>query len=324
MTRRYFGSARHSDGIYRSCSRCGRELTDSASRECGVGPVCRRKDNAIFARQIPANLTLALTTVLDFTADNFHAEIAGNFESVRAEFVRKTEAARREHGADQMPAIPGGDFRDTVDWLDMSLSYRTSTQHRLRVINLIDELGYVSLASVLRGEACMSPATLEIEGERVLLKGKSNKAGWKAMKQSFGSNVKTPRYRGDSTPYSVHVSKAEKFVELALKHWPFMKNFEEVDSLLEQTREAAGTCDPEDTLVEARIVEDGVDIRVSVPWTGTKEQMMRMIGMFKEIPRQDRTFVPSTKTWVFKKKHVDHVTWAVARTGMFRIVFVTA
>ena len=237
MTRRFFGSSRHSDGVFRSCSRCGRELTDSASRECGVGPVCRKKDNAIFARQIPANLSTALVAVLEFSADSFHAEISESFEAVRVEFLRKVEAARVEFGADQMATIPGADFRDTVDWLDMSLSYRTSHAHRNLVIGLIDDLGYVSLASVLRGDACMSPATLELEGDRVLLKGKSNKAGWKAMKSRFGANVKTPRYRGDTTPYSVHASNASQFVELALKHWPFMKNLDEVDSLLGQSAE---------------------------------------------------------------------------------------
>ena len=310
---------RHSDTVVRSCSRCRKELTDSASRECGVGPVCRKKDNAIFARQIPANLTLALVNVLELRADHFHTEINADFHDIVNLFLDKTEAARREFGDAGMATIPGADWRFIVDWLDMSLSYNTSSAHRNRVIGIIEDLGYVSLGSVLRGVACMSPATLSLEGDRLVLVGKSNKPGFLAMKAAFGRAAKMPRYRGDATPYSVHVSNAPKFVELALRHWPFLKNLDEVDNLLEQAAEVSANCEPEDVRPVARIEDAGLNVRVTVPWTGTREQMMTMFKMFKEVPRSERSFAPHTKAWTFKKQHVNHVKWAIERTELYRV-----
>ena len=47
----------------RSCSICHRELTDAASVETGVGPVCRSRSNEALAKSFPANFDEAFALV---------------------------------------------------------------------------------------------------------------------------------------------------------------------------------------------------------------------------------------------------------------------
>lgn len=307
---------RHSDEIERNCSRCGKELTDAASREHGVGPVCRRKTNDLHARQIPANLNVASALLLSLRKSDFHENCVG-FSNNKSLFVRKMAAVANRTDDLTAVALSGEDFRPVVDWFDYGLSFMISSGTRRKVIEIIEALGYVGLGGVLRGDACMSPATLLVIDDTVQLSGKACTAGFRAMKHNI-PGVRTPRYRGDSRPYVASVRHAEKFVALAMRHWPFID------------------CDPEEVLADAAsAVEDlpaaeeetaqTVNNRpvarwgrsdllgagwffVKTPWHGTRQEMTSMLDRFKQLPRGERKYVPNTRSWAFKDAHWNRVS----------------
>jgi hypothetical protein len=310
---------RHSDCVSRHCSRCGRELVDAASRECGVGPVCRKKNNDIFSRQIVSKLTIATAQILDFDSTDFHNEIADEFPKVRQKFLKKVERLRQETNNPNIHMLPGADFRFLADWLDRSLSYPIRNNTRNKTIDLIESLGYVALASVLRGEACMSPAKLYIEGNTIFLNGKSNKAGFVALRRALGRSVKTPRYRGDKTPYSTHVSNAETFVKFAIKHWPFMKDVD-IDTLLDEATKLAANCEPVDNRTEILLYKNmSNEIVAKLPWTGTREQMINVIEKFKNIPFKDRKYNQTTKSWSFHPRHEEKIKEIIKNSDLFKL-----
>lgn len=316
---------RHSDSVHRHCSRCFRELTDAASREAGVGPVCRGKDNTIFARQMPARISEATVQVMALDASIF-GDNAENFTTIREDFLSRATKAMRDHDGATVLPVAGADFRSFVDWLDCSLSYRFKAVNRNSLIAIIESLGYVSLASVLRGTACMSKATLSIEGDRVVLKGKSNKPGLKAMKTAFGRNVKTPRWRGDATPYSVHVSEAGKFVEIALRYWPFMEDVGTIEHKIVEEAAPLAVKNPvvvKDTRPNATMFVGATELRVRTPWTGTRAQMMQQVSFIKEVPARDRRWCSARECWVIKKAHHDFVLGQIKRTSLYGKVVIT-
>lgn len=302
---------RHSDGIYRSCSRCGKALEDPASRECGVGPICRRKTNDLVAHQIPANLGVASSLFLSLDAGSFNEATEG-FDSIRKKFMRKIERLSRNAADTSAIRVAGQDFREVVDWIDYALSFRISRDTRERLIKIVEALGYVGLGGVLRGDACMSPAQLRLEGNTIQLTGKACKAGWLAMKRNI-PGVRTPRYRGDRTPYTASVKHAEKFVELALRHWPFIEGgVKDTEELLKLAKEIADNLPKEEVaasnLPTARISRQGNGwFTAHTPWHGTRQEMNDMLAKFKELPRGERKYNPSIHAWSFKTCHYEHV-----------------
>jgi hypothetical protein len=305
MTRHFI---RHSDGIVRECSRCRRELTDAASREAGVGPICRRKNNTLFARQIPANINVASALFLSLRANNFHESVEG-YDSIRNTFINKM--CHLQVNNDDLTAVTlqGSDFRGIVDWFDYSLSFRCSYETRLTVIQIIEALGYVGLASVLRGDACMSEAVLLVQDGFITLSGKSCKAGYYAMKRSI-PGVKTPRYRGDTTPYKASVRHAEKFVEIALRHWPFIEN--NIEEVLADAKKASADLPPCDRAEDPTVARPTAQFArlqrtwfaVKTPWFGTREEMNEMLAKFKELPRRERHYHVGTRRWEFHTSHL--------------------
>jgi len=300
---------RHSDGIIRSCSRCRRELTDAASREAGIGPICRLKNNDLFARQIPANVNTASALFLSLQRSDFHESVEG-FAEIKDDFVSKICSLQVNNDNLSAVTLQGGDFRHIVDWFDYSLSFPGSRSVRKTLIEIIDALGYVGLASVLRGDACMSKAVLLIDGSFITLSGKSCKAGWLAMKANV-PGVQTPRYRGDSTPYKASVQHAEKFIEVAVRHWPFIED--NVEEVLEDAKKAAEnlpepmTSDPRPLAVfghtNSRNARRASDFfAVVTPWTGTANEMHAMLDQFRAIPSVDRYYDPSQRCWQFHAK----------------------
>ena len=320
---------RHSDSVYRSCSRCRAELTDAASRECGVGPICRKKDNAIFARQIPANLNTATVLVLALKPENFHADVAGDLENIKTSYFRKMEALQRANEDLTRVTLRGADFRKMIDWLDRGLSYPCPRGTRERVIELVEALGYAALGGVLRGDVCMSPAILKVEGTSITLSGKASKDGWRAMRRSI-PGVVVPRYRGDKTPYRASVIHAEKFVEIALRYWPFVDTNTDIPALLAEAKTAAATVAVSVPVIAGPVAPEasvrsymahfitGLKpwIAVTTPWHGTRAEMTAMLDAFKTI--RERRYDVVTKTWHFAAEHTEAVKAIVG--ARYRVV----
>ena len=320
MSQTVFG--RHSDHVKRHCSRCHKELTDAASREAGVGPICRAKNNDIFSRMIPANLGIATALFLNLDSSRFNEEIQDEFDSLRNTYLHQMQKAQQKNEEAMAVKVDGGDFRKVVDWFDYSLSYPCSPSHREEIIKIIEALGYVALASILRGDACMSPAKLYVDGDQICLEGKSQKRGYYEMRRHI-VGIETPRYRGDKRPYKASVLYAERFVEIAVTHWPFIED--NIDKVLKQAKKIAKKVEKElkNKKNEKPVAnfkydkigrEEGVS--VSFPWVGSRpdmsrneiyREMMNMINAIKEIPYRDRRYDRNTKSWIVRKRYFDKV-----------------
>jgi len=155
------------DITLRHCSRCRKELTDPASRECGVGPICRNKDNHLYAKTIQANLPVAGALILGTHADQLPVELQERFESFKASFLKKSEQVQKANDDIMAMKLAGSDYRDEVRELDYFLSYMMSDTLRERLIKIVEALGYIGLAGVLAGDASKSEARVWFENGRI-------------------------------------------------------------------------------------------------------------------------------------------------------------
>jgi len=298
---------RHSDSIPRHCSRCHLPLEDAASREHGKGPICRAKDNAIFAKQIPADLSMASLMMMSLSADNFHQEISNQFLNVKDLYFKKVENLTNRQEGNVNFVLSGADFRKIVDWFDFALSYPCSNGIREKVIKLIEYLGYQALAGILRGDVCMSPAKLYIANNKVYLEAKSSKQGFLTMKRNIPGII-TPRYRGDKTPYQCSLTHIQKFVEIANRYWPFLEATEDVTKALESIQTENTTLGTSDgTKPVIKVINNVGWFSIQMPWNGTKEEMYGMINRFKEIDYRDRKYNPEDKSWSFRTCYKNQV-----------------
>lgn len=136
--------------LTRTCAYCGLPLTDSASLQAGVGPVCRGKDNALYAKGIPADLPAAkaaFQAVVRLISDS-GAEVSSYFHSTA---LPSFEAAM----GSETP-----DFRDAVRALVWVAS--GSKALRAKVGPVVSALGYPAVAAMILGMAVSSPATLAL------------------------------------------------------------------------------------------------------------------------------------------------------------------
>lgn len=136
--------------LTRTCAYCGLPLTDSASLQAGVGPVCRGKDNALYAKGIPADLPAAkaaFQAVVRLISDS-GAEVSSYFHSTA---LPAFEAALESETPD---------FRDAVRALVWIAS--GSKELRAKVGPVVSALGYPAVAAMILGMAVSSPATLTL------------------------------------------------------------------------------------------------------------------------------------------------------------------
>lgn len=296
----------------RYCSRCRSELTDPASRECGVGPVCRNRDNHLYAKAIEANLPIAGALVLGTHAEQLPPELCERFENFKTSFLKKMEKVQKSNEALAMK-VAGADFRDEVRELDYFLSYMMTDTLRDRLIKIVESLGYVGLAGVLSGDASKSSAKVWFEDGRVWLAGTSSTTGFFQMKKIPG--ITTPRYRGDKTPYSAPVAEADAFFEVVRKFWPLYDA--DLDALKAQIvawkaqnpqniMQMAQTVAPPQMKETARIVMRLDDFTLTFPWK-KGANMYTLVNGLKEIPYRDRKYDPESKSWSFKMEYLAHV-----------------
>lgn len=292
------------DTTHRHCARCYKDLTDPASREAGVGPICRGKDNHLYAKLIKANLAQASAIVLGTHENDLPEECRERWGEFRTRFINQF---RRSESVTDVRFV-GGDFRECVKDIDWLLSHRMRTNIRTRLITVVEELGYVGLAAVLSGDAALSPAKVYIRDNYIFLEGKSCKPGFLTMRKIPG--IKCPRFRGDKTPYRVHVSKAEQFLGAVRKHWPMYEG--DLDKLLTEAVTIAGTSPEQEVVPTAVIRLRSSDAIVTFPWVQSI-QMRELINEIKSIPSPDRKWDPATKAWSVKLSRLEGVKNILSR-----------
>lgn len=300
------------DNTPRFCSRCLKELTDPASRECGVGPICRAKDNHLYAKAIKANLPVAGALVLGTKAEMLPIEIQGRFEAFKSSFTVKTEKTQKLNDDATKMKISGGDFRAEIHELDYFLSYQMDVDLRNRMIKIVEALGYIGLAGVLSGDASTSKAKVWFENGKIYLSGTGCTSGYNAMKKIPG--ITTPRYRGDRIPYSAPASEFAPFLQNVQKFWPMYEaDLEEIKNQAQQwttknIQSAPGpsTTAPGPKTATAQISHRTDDFVLSFPWVKEKD-MYGLIDDLKKIPNSGRKYDPGSKSWNFQNEHLAHV-----------------
>ena len=304
------------DNTPRHCSRCGDELTDPASRESGVGPVCRRKDNHLYAKVIPANFAIASIRALSLKPEMLVPECVKPWQKAQKLLLKRAEKAQQENSDVTAVNLRGQDLREVIRTLDYLCSFsHPDTSVRRMCIDMIRALGYVGLAAVIDGQASTSPAKIWFSEGRVYMEGLGNTSGWRTMRQIAG--IVTPRYRGDRAPYSAPAQSAQAFLAAVMNHWPMYEG--DASEVQEQAEAyvvevAASGPAPSATPVGivASILVRSSDFTLTFPWRRDRN-MSAFLGELKSLPPLDRRYDPNTKAWCFLSTHLTAVQGMAAK-----------
>lgn len=298
------------DNTWRFCSRCRHPLTDPASREAGVGPICRGRDNYLLAKTIQANIPAASAVVLGTTAEDFPEPVRERWTQFSRKFMHQMDRAESSSSL----SYTGADFRDCVRDIDYMLSFHMRENMRKRLIGIVKNLGYVGLSAVLSREASLSKAKLWFENGRVYMDGRSCKPGWLKMRRIPG--VHTPRYRGHRVPYSAPAAYVEDFLNVVVEHWPLHE-----DKIEQIKDEAADFIKNNPNVPSATPVQDEniacitmkpTSFDVNFPWI-PDAPMWDMINAIKAIPYRERKYNPNTKTWTCNLARLQEVKQALLK-----------
>jgi hypothetical protein len=192
----------------RACVRCGKELTDAASMECGIGPVCRKLDNKLLAQSIPANLSLAQDCWNMIDIGLFDGATYATAQNVSAALFADDAASRT-------------DWRTEVKRLEWMLSFPTNVQGSLLPLttSVVHALGYVGLAALWTGKASTGEATVTFVNGNLHVHGPRNADFRAAVKKVAGWRFHGPV--GDSQPsWSLPAAAADSFAMLVKTYYP--------------------------------------------------------------------------------------------------------
>jgi hypothetical protein len=311
----------HTDNTRRYCSRCGDALTDPASRECGVGPVCRKKDTHLYAKTIVANFGLATVRAMSVRDEMLAPEVVSVWKAAVKRLLKSAEKVANLTDDMTIMQRTGADLREVVRACDLVCSYENPTPIvRSTVVDVVRACGYVGLAAVLSGEASTSPSRVWFENGRVYMTGLGNKSGWAAMRQIPG--ILTPKYRGDRAPYSAPAAQAVSFLNNVRRFWPMYEG--DIAAIATeaatwvQNNQAVATAAAAST---APVHVFGITTRtqdfvVTFPWV-RGGNMMGFMAQLKTIPANQRNYNPDTKSWSFTLANLDRVIEIARSSGIF-------
>lgn len=198
----------HNHGAGRSCCRCRKDLTDAASMEAGIGPICRKQDNALLANSIPANPPEALHAALMIDGASLEPTSLPTFQKVIDTLATN---------------IAGTDWRKTIKQVEWVLSFESNRKVALDACsNIARSLGYLGLAALWNGEASTGQATVWFANGIIYVDGPRNGAARFALKKigaKFSGAVSTPT-NGARPAWGVTPDKADAFVTIVQTHYP--------------------------------------------------------------------------------------------------------
>lgn len=217
----YMGSKGHTTG--RNCVRCRKELTDAASMEVGIGPICRRLDNALLAARIPSDVYTARTFVEMVQPEKLDPATVDTYRDLANALYAPQSESR-------------ADWRVEVKRLEWLLSFEASRTHALKALTeVVRALGYVGLAALWEGKASTGVAKMRCDGTRLYITGPRNPSFRMEVKKIVGWRFHYAK--GDSRPeWSVPVQSAAALNRLVLGHYP---NCADREAALEEAKTAA-------------------------------------------------------------------------------------
>ena len=194
----------------RNCSRCGKELTDAASMDRGIGPVCRKMDNSVLARMIPSDV---------WAAQRCWSQIDA------ASVPEKAQKTLGQIGADLLDDS-NNDWRSTCKRVEWVISWGVGSTNHKHLVNVVRSLGYVGLASVLVGDAAKGLCTVTFENGRLYMQGPNNAAGRASLKAIKGRKFH-PKTDEHKPRWSVPATEWAAFQMTIWSHWPKFSGLEE-------------------------------------------------------------------------------------------------
>lgn len=307
---------------HRYCSRCRCELSDVASMERGMGPLCAGKSTKLYAKTIPANYALANISALSIRDEFIHPECHALWNETKQKLLEATQNAANVDQNHQF-AWTGEDLRKIVKSIDFILSYRHPRDiARENLIQVVMHLGYVGLAGVLSGEASTGEARLWFEDGLIKLQGSRNKSAYRAFAMLRG--VKLPRAVGQ--PYMAPISLLEPFLSLVSQYYPMYEgDFNTIRS------EAATWVPPVAPVITVQTstpvadLMDGValirirseDFTLQFNWMRHMDMNSFIANLKNSVNYNERAFDMVTKLWRFKKAHLELIKSVIANSGLF-------
>lgn len=292
----------------RNCFRCGLPLTDAASLNEGVGPICRKLDNAVLARLIPSDMGKVLEAYQLVDTTELTAETLETFMGLEAAF-RADDAATRS------------DWRKEVKRIEWMLSHKQSRNNIKALKAVVLALGYVGIVALWDGEAATGLATVFCIEGRLTICGPKNLGAiaalkcipnWQFHKLAHGENFRPS--------WSFPASAAREFRMVVLTHYP---NFEGLLEALEAAEAynaavkastpapapvappvaAVGTAAPIISNGAISIIEVDGKLKVKTPFR------VSYVAALRNVPKSQlpRTWVKAEQVWIFDAKNKDQV-----------------
>jgi hypothetical protein len=251
----------------RNCCRCGKDLTDAASLEVGIGPICRKLDNALLARLIAANVPAALVTIGTVVVSSLPEVTHATYANVLADL-----------------AVEGNDdWRKTAKRIEWILSWRTTEDNRNALVQTIEDLGYVGLAALISGDAATGKAVVTLEGGRLHLRGPRNRSGQAAIMGIPGRRFHSAT-DGVKASWSVPVAAGEAFRLVVAKHWPNFSGLEE--AIASAVSEPAAA-----PVVVVATLNDAGWLQIKTPYNAA------FVGEIKTLPYRSRRWNGDARVW---------------------------
>jgi hypothetical protein len=293
----------------RHCSRCNQPLTDPASWERGIGPICAKKDTHLFAKTIPANFTLATAHAIGVKIDMLPAAVRPVWTALHDFLFEKSESAMNAaaNAGNFTFHFSGEDCRQIAKVIDFMLSFAMDRDNKHHLIQIVKHLGFIGLAGVLSGQSSTGEAELKFENGKLFLTGSSNKAGFNAMRVIHG--IVVPRKRAGGA-YEAPAAQYEKFIAACMEFWPCFDG--KVDEIVEQCK-AWIAANPVAVAAQkqltgkpvAHIINRSTDFTLKFDWN--KAVTRRLVDEIKNIPAKERSYDAASKLWAINKQHRDSI-----------------
>lgn len=304
----------------RNCARCGKELDDAASLEVGIGPICRRLDNAVLASRIPADLEVARAAFRLTDKEVLPEECWATY--------------RKVCGALNGP--PRKEWREVVKGIEWILSWIGSNPVtgedvvRQAFYACVEGLGYIGIVSLWRGEAASGKAKVWFDTTRtwtrrdgshvtekgafIFVAGPRNRSAIDALRAIEGRRFHDKAsLGGERAAWSVPATDAgcENVKKAVLRHYPNHEVDGGWDAFLKKAQAEGAKVAKEEAAKPkeplCKITEAGDWLLVKSPYHP------EFVRDLKALPYADRKWSPTFTAWQVKKEHEARVRGLVAR-----------
>jgi hypothetical protein len=274
----------------RACARCWKELKDAASMEAGIGPICRKLDNAVLARMIPANILAAQVAAGLVPYTDLPEPTRETFVQVLADVLDFGTA----------------DWRKTVKRIEWILSWGMASSLRKMLIEIVRSLGYVGLAALLAGEASTGTALVVFENDRLYLRASRNKTGAYAFKKEVQGWKFQPSFGATKAAWTAPATSADAFQMVVMTYWPNVSGLEEAVAAAKNALRSVFASETATVKVEK---EPEVTVTsISPGWVSVRSPYnVNFVVEIKTLPYKARRWNPAMKTWEIEAVHLPYV-----------------